>query len=129
MVALDFRSKEPIYRQIMDQIQEQLASGKMKPGEQLPTVRRLATELGVNFNTVARAYRLLDQQGVISTQHGRGTYVLGRPSAGRPRRSQLERLAKGFAREAARLGFRPEQVAETIGYVLEEWDQRGRPVG
>ena len=129
MVALDFRSKQHIYRQIMDQIQEQLASGKLKPGQQLPTVRRLATELGVNFNTVARAYRLLDQQGVISTQHGRGTYVLGRPSAGRPRRSQLERLAKGFAREAARLGFRPEQVAETIGYVLEEWDQRGRPVG
>ena len=66
MVALDFRSKEPIYRQIMDQIQEQLGSGELKPGQQLPTVRRLATELGVNFNTVARAYRLLDQQGNIS---------------------------------------------------------------
>jgi hypothetical protein len=73
MVALDFRSKEPIYRQIMAQIQEQFASGELKPGQQLPTVRKLATQLGVNFNTVARAYRLLDQQGVISTQHGRGT--------------------------------------------------------
>ena len=129
MVALDFRSKEPIYRQIMDQIQEQLASGELTPGQQLPTVRKLATQLGVNFNTVARAYRLLDQQGVISTQHGRGTYALGRRSVARPRRTQLERLAQRFAREAARLGFRPEQVAETIGYVLEEWDQRGRPVG
>ncbi|HEY4665742.1 MAG TPA: GntR family transcriptional regulator [Anaerolineales bacterium] len=129
MVALDFRSKEPIYRQIVNQIQDRLGSGELEPGQQLPTVRQLATELGVNFNTVARAYRLLDEQGVISTQHGRGTYALGRRSAARPGRSQLERLARGFAREAARLGFRPEQVAETIGFVLEEWDQRGRPVG
>ncbi len=128
MVALNFRSKEPIYVQIMNQIQERLASGELEPGQQLPTVRRLAAELGVNFNTVARAYRLLDQQGVISTQHGRGTYALARRSAARPRRAQLERLAQGFAREAERLGFRPEQVAETIGYVLEEWDQRGRVV-
>jgi GntR family transcriptional regulator len=129
VVGLDFRSKEPIYRQIVNQIQDRLGSGELAPGQQLPTVRQLAAELGVNFNTVARAYRLLDEQGVISTQHGRGTYVLGRRSATRPRRSQLERLARGFAREAARLGFRPEQVAETIGYVLEEWDQRGRPQG
>jgi len=129
VVGLDFRSKEPIYRQIVNQIQDRLGSGELAPGQQLPTVRQLAAELGVNFNTVARAYRLLDEQGVISTQHGRGTYVLGRRSAPRPRRSQPERLARGFAREAARLGFRPEQVAETIGYVLEEWDQRGRPQG
>jgi len=129
MVALDFRSKEPIYRQIVNQIQDRLGSGDLEPGQQLPTVRQLAADLGVNFNTVARAYRLLDEQGVISTQHGRGTYALGRRSGGRPRRAQLERLARGFAREAARLGFRPEQVAETIGYVLEEWDQRGRPEG
>lgn len=129
MVALDFRSKQPIYRQIMSQILERLDSGELEPGQQLPTVRDLATRLGVNFNTVARAYRLLDQQGVISTQHGRGTYVTGRRAPARPRRSQLERLARRFAQEAARMGFRPEQVAETIGYVLEEWDQRGRPVG
>jgi len=129
MVALDFRSKEPIYRQIVNQIQDRLGSGELVPGQQLPTVRQLAADLGVNFNTVARAYRLLDEQGAISTQHGRGTYALGRRSGARPRRSKLERLARGFAREAARLGFRPEQVAETIGYVLEEWDQRGRPEG
>jgi len=128
VVALDFRSKEPIYRQIVNQIQDRLGSGELEPGQQLPTVRQLAAELGVNFNTVARAYRLLDEQGVISTQHGRGTFALGRRSGARPRRSQLERLARVFAREAARLGFRPEQVAETIGYVLEEWDQLGRPV-
>ena len=129
MVALDFRSKEPIYRQIVNQIRDRLGSGELEPGQQLPTVRQLATELGVNFNTVARAYRLLDQQGAISTQHGRGTYALGRRSAVRPRRSQLERLARRFAREAARLGFRPEQVAESICFVLEEWDQGGRPPG
>ena len=50
-------------------------SGALKPGDQLPTVRQMAAELRVNFNTVARAYRILDDLGLISTQQGRGTYI------------------------------------------------------
>jgi GntR family transcriptional regulator len=60
---LDFRSGLPIYAQIVNQIQSLLANGLLKPGDQLPTVRALAHELHVNFNTVARAYRLLDEAG------------------------------------------------------------------
>ena len=127
MITVDFRRKEPIYAQIVNQIREQVAAGELAKGQQLPTVRKQAAELGVNFNTVARAYRILDEAGVISTQHGRGTYVLGRAPRRRPSRSRLERLARDFAREAHRQGFRAEQVAEAVGYVLEEWDQHGRP--
>jgi len=114
--------------QIVNQIREQVISGELAQGQQLPTVRRQAAELGVNFNTVARAYRMLDEAGGISTQHGRGTYVLGPARRSRPSRSRLERLARDFALEAHRQGFRAEQVAEALGYVLEEWDQRGRPL-
>lgn len=128
MITLEFRRKVPIYMQIVNQIREQVISGELAQGEQLPTVRRQAAELGVNFNTVARAYRMLDEAGVISTQHGRGTYVLGPARRSRPSRSRLERLARDFALEAHRQGFRAEQVAEALGYVLEEWDQRGQPV-
>jgi len=79
-LALDFRSGVPIYTQIVEQIQDRVWSGALRPGDQLPTVRQLASELRVNFNTVARAYRILDEAGLISTQQGRGTYILEQPS-------------------------------------------------
>ncbi len=79
-IQLDFRSGQPIYLQIVEQIRKLVAGGELKQGDQLPTVRQLATELRVNFNTVARAYRLLDEAGLISTQQGRGTYIWEAPS-------------------------------------------------
>ena len=75
-IEINFTSHIPIYVQLIDQIKNKIASGDLKPGDQLPTVRQLAADLRVNFNTIARAYRLLDEEGVISTQHGRGTFIL-----------------------------------------------------
>src|SRR6202142_3790069 len=92
---LDFKSGLPIYTQIMNQIEQQVSGGTLKSGAQLPTVRALASELRINFNTVARAYRLLDEAGVISTQQGRGTYIMekARPEVEkRLRRETLEAL-------------------------------------
>ena len=79
-IQVDLRSDVPIYIQIVEQIQHLVASGQLKPGDQLPTVRQLAAELRINFNTVARAYRILDEAGLISTQQGRGTYIWDQPS-------------------------------------------------
>ena len=76
VIPIDFRAGSPIYIQIVEQIRQQVASGELKPDDQLPTVRQLASELRVNFNTIARAYRILDEAGLISTQQGRGTYIL-----------------------------------------------------
>ena len=75
ILQIDFRSGLPIYTQIVNQVHAQVASGILEPGDQLPTVRALAEELRVNFNTVARAYRMLDEERIISTQQGRGTYI------------------------------------------------------
>ena len=114
---LDFRSGLPIYVQIVNQIESQLAGNVLKPGDQLPTVRALAQELRVNFNTVARAYRMLDEAGVISTQQGRGTYIMEKPppeAAERLRREALEALARRFIREAARLGFSSAEMTRAV---------------
>jgi GntR family transcriptional regulator len=124
VVELNFRTGEPIYLQIADQFERQIADGELKPGDQLPTVRELADQLEVNFNTVARAYRILDESGAISTQQGRGTYVIEPRARGR---ATLEEIASRFAVQAHRLGYDPEEVAQAVGYVLGRWEQEGKP--
>jgi GntR family transcriptional regulator len=116
-ITLDFRLRTPIYAQIVDQIRWQIESGALKPGDQLPTVRQMATDLRVNFNTVARAYRILDESGVISTQHGRGTYILEEEQeqiTAEQRQQLLLSLTESYLKEAARLDFTAEEVRNII---------------
>src|SRR4030042_4488637 len=105
-LRLDLHEKEPIYLQIVDQVKSMVASGVLKPGSQLPTVREVAADLRINFNTTARAYRLLHEEGIISTQQGRGTYVLeGPPPAGtkRLKRERVQAMVNGWLEETTRL--------------------------
>ena len=126
-IQLDFRSRQPIYIQIVEQIRQQIARNELQPGDQLPTVRQLAADLRVNFNTVARAYRLLDEAGLISTQHGRGTYVWETPS---PEVTQhllsqgLHEMSTQFVQEALQLGFTPDEIAKEIEKVLTKQKER-----
>ena len=122
-IQIDFRSGVPIYTQIMEQIQHKVASGELKQGDQLPTVRQLATDLRVNFNTVARAYRLLDEAGLISTQQGRGTYIWEPPSeeTNRHLRQQsLAEIAQRFVQEAIRRGFSPQEIQQALDEQLAQ---------
>jgi GntR family transcriptional regulator len=119
---LDFHSGLPIYTQIANQVQERVANGMLKPGDQLPTVRALALDLRVNFNTVARAYRLLDEARIISTQQGRGTYITEKPpptQTERLRRESLEVLTQRFVSEALRLGFSQKEIHQIISEQLK----------
>ena len=68
----------PAYRQIVDGMRILLVSGKLAPGSELPSVRRMAMDLGVHFNTVAEAYRTLAEEGWIDLRHGRGATVVKR---------------------------------------------------
>lgn len=116
-IHLDFRSGTPIYTQIVEQVQQQVLSGELKPGDQLPTVRALALALRVNFNTVARAYRLLDEAGIISTQQGRGTYILESPPPDRTerlRQQALEALTRDYLKEAFRMGCSPNEISNAL---------------
>ena len=72
---IDYSAGVPIYRQIIDQIRFGIATGQLKIGEQLPTVRALAVELKVNLNTVSKAYKELEIRGILETQQGTGTFV------------------------------------------------------
>ncbi len=123
-IKIDFRSREPIYVQIMEQIRQMVATGELQQGDQLPTVRQMATELRVNFNTVARAYRMLDEAGLISTQQGRGTYIWETPSEetnARLRQRGLAELTKNYFEDVQRLGYSREEVAAAIRDQWRSW--------
>ncbi len=128
-LELDFRSGVPIYLQVVDRIKEMIANGRLKPGDQLPTVRALAAELRVNFNTVARAYRILDEAGVISTQQGRGTYILELPPpevSEEIRRRALRALVHRALVEAERLGAAPDEILRLVTEQVRRWQESGR---
>jgi len=119
-LKLDFRSSEPVTGQICEQIRLLILSGQLRPGDQLPTVRQLAADLRVNFNTVARAYRQLDEEGLISTQHGRGTFVIGPPAeaAAELRHEAFLVLTQRFVTQATQLGFDAQTILERVVEVL-----------
>ena len=124
MLHIDFRSGLHIYTQIVNQVQTQVAGGILKPGDQLPTVRALAEELRVNFNTIARAYRILDEARIISTQQGRGTYITEIPPprvTEKLRRESLQALTERYINEAMRLEFSKDEVSEMIKDQLKAW--------
>jgi GntR family transcriptional regulator len=127
-LEIDFRSGLPIYLQIVLQIQEMIAAGRLLPGGQLPTVRALAMELRVNFNTVARAYRILDESGVISTQRGRGTYILELPPphvAESMRQNALETVTYRYLLDASRLGGTPPEISRVFQDQVRKWRKSG----
>ena len=129
-VEVDFRSHIPIYLQILSQIKEKVATGALQPGNQLPTVRQMAADLRVNFNTVARAYRILDEAGFISTQLGRGTYVVEPPDREQVeglRKASLRGLARTFLADAARMGLGPDEVGPMVEKLLSRWRATGSP--
>lgn len=125
-IQIDFRSDLPIYTQIVNQVQAQVVSGILEPGDQLPTVRALAEELRVNFNTVARAYRILDEARIISTQQGRGTYITEIPPPKvneKLRRESLEALTQRYISEAIRLEFSKSEIRQMVSEQLKAWKE------
>ena len=73
--SIDFSSHVPVYKQIVEKIKMKIAKGELKQGDFLPSVRKLAEDIGVNFNTVSRAYKELSEQGIIEVQRGEGYTV------------------------------------------------------
>lgn len=120
---LDFRSGVPIYVQIVEQVQQSLAAGQLNPGDQLPTVRQLASDLRVNFNTVARAYRMLDEAGLISTQQGRGTYILETATTKLPDLLRQETLDDLVEKTLSKLLSQGYSLAEIEEKMQEKIDQ------
>jgi len=114
--TLDLQSGVPVYRQIIDQVQAGVATGALRPGHQLPTVRQVAVDLAINPNTVLRAYRELEIRGVLETQQGTGTFISHRQlrTDDSERKRQLEQLVSDFVARAGAGGFTLQDVAEVL---------------
>ena len=106
----------PIYRQVVNQVKYLVASGRLNPGDQLPPVRKLASELIVNPNTVARAYRELESDGVVSTRQGAGVFVSGNgsPLARREQNKILSDRIDALLSEAKQMKLDTEAVVKLL---------------
>ena len=113
---VDPKDPTPLYAQLERAIRTAIATGKLQPGAQLPTVRQLAVDLHVNANTVARVYAALERTEVVETQRGVGTFVRATPPAVviENRERELERIISRFIPEFAALGFTIEDVIKHL---------------
>lgn len=111
----------PIYLQIMDEIRRALVLGTLKAEDPLPSIRQLASELRVNPNTVAQAYRELERGGVVYVQRGQGTFVSPDVQPGRAeRRSLAQDVARRALIDAHRSGLSAQELLEAIHEVAEQ---------
>ena len=105
----------PVYQQLVDQICYHVASGNLKAGEKLPTVRDLASALGINFNTVARAYHELSRSGLMVGRKGGGSSVSEKPSiSGEAKKEKVRELFQRFVAEAASHGITLEELKKQL---------------
>ncbi len=124
LLTVDARSGVPIYQQIVEQVKRSAALGVLQAGEQLPTVKQLALDLTVNPNTVARAYRDLERDGVIETSPGRGSFVRGDGTSASTRlaaRDVVRRTIEGSVREAKAMGLSRSDLRGVIDATLDRW--------
>lgn len=125
---LDIQSGVPVYRQIIDQVTGGMASGVLKAGDQLPTVRQLAVDLAINPNTVVRAYGELEIRGVLETQQGTGTFIsrqkIKRDEVERQRR--LNQLVSEFIARAGAMGFTVQELLGQLHDLQTDQQRKGR---
>jgi GntR family transcriptional regulator len=112
IISIDARDKTPIYAQLERGLRAAIATSRLRPGEQLPTVRQLAVELRVNANTVARVYAELERAGVIETRRGVGSFISATPAQARPPREHERRLRAFVTRVLA--------DADAAGFAIDE---------
>jgi GntR family transcriptional regulator len=115
--AIDERDATPLHAQLERGIRAALAAGRLRPGDQLPTVRQLAVDLRVNANTVAKVYVHLERQGVLETRRGVGTFVAATadaPPDPAVRQTELRRLIERFLADLSSHGFRVEDALPEI---------------
>jgi GntR family transcriptional regulator len=113
---VDSTTRVPIYRQLMDQVRQAVARGRLRPGIRLPSVRVLSRELVINPNTVARVYTELEREGVLHTRPGLGVFV-AEPQAelsAAARRQRLAEIIDSFLTDAVHLGFSADEVLSAV---------------
>jgi GntR family transcriptional regulator len=126
IVELDPRDATPIYAQLDRELRAAIASKRLVPGDQLPTVRQLAVDLRVNANTVARVYLDLERAGIIETRRGVGSFVRATPLEARPsteHQRHLRVLAARIAADAAAAGFSLDELVRQLETLRKDTDR------
>jgi DNA-binding transcriptional regulator YhcF (GntR family) len=114
-LSIDRGLDDPVYEQVADQLRTFVASGVLAPGTSLPSVRQLAGDLGVNLNTVARAYRLLEEEGFLVIRSRAGVVVAAPPaSVDRDRRAKLVDQMRGTLARLRQAGMRTEELLSLV---------------
>jgi GntR family transcriptional regulator len=119
---LDQRSGLPMYLQIVQQVKEALRLGLLDVGDQLPTVREVVAELAINPNTVAKAYRELEREGLVDARQGRGTFVSSTliASSSLEHHESLRRALLDWLADAQRAGIDAESIRALVSRTLRE---------
>ena len=122
MIQLDERSSKPLYEQIIEQFKLLVMRESLRPGDAIPSVRRLAAELGITPSTVAKAYRELERQGVIETIRAKGTFIAQEVEIRMDDKKvlSLRNSLKSIALELRMMGYTREQVMELMAEAYEE---------
>jgi GntR family transcriptional regulator len=122
ILQIDMTAPTPPYLQLIEQIREAIRAGDLAPRSPLPSVRQMAADLEINANTVAKAYMLLEREGLLTTVRRRGCFV-AEDAAGRARRAmgaQVDEALERILAESERAGFSPEALLETLQKKLTE---------
>lgn len=112
MFVINYQSREPIYEQLYKNVVRLITLGAMQPEQQLPPVRQLATELGVNPNTVSKAYKNLEKDGIIYSVVGKGSFIMkGSDAASSKKTEALNNLTKAV-KSAVEVGVTQEEIVK-----------------
>lgn len=118
MLLLDHKSRLPIYTQLYQDILRLSALGAMVPGEQLPSVRALAQELGVNPNTVQKAYQLLEHDGYICSVPGKGSFLCDMGDEAAKKKREAEQALEHAVRSALENAVNPDEIRALVERIL-----------
>ncbi len=111
MLSLNYRSSQPLHRQVQEGLRHLMVTGTIQEGEKLPSVRALAASLAINPNTIQRAYEALEAEGYLVSEAGKGCFVARREQVGKQRREQLLHAFDETADELLFLGMTAQELA------------------
>ena len=125
-LTIDATDSRPVYQQVVDGVKALIAGGHLREGRPLPSVRQVANDLGVNFNTIATAYRQLQDEGFVSVRHGAGAVVSGPDRAVKCRQARCARDCAGALAELMLAGLGDREIVVAVREELEGLRTKGR---
>lgn len=123
-MGIEFDNNQPIYLQIMNYIKGEIITGKLKPGDKIPSVRELAAELQINPNTVQRTFQELERETIVETRRGMGRYVTGsEETILTVKKEMAQDVLDRFIRGMQELGFQGEDILTAVAESIHQRDK------